>query len=308
MMNIVIWILAALIGLYIFFIVIPSFISVPFIFSPKVGRELKKENFKGSYYDDWLDLLFEDLDYLQALKGEEVRISSADGVELFGNYYDNASDKLVIMFHGFGVTPALNYALPARLFNEAGWNMLLVDQRGHGRSGDRTYMGAKEKLDVPVWVDWAKKRGAEKIVIYGSSMGGATVLMASDLFKGGEAVRAIVSDSAYNSINEQFREEMKKRHQPTLMLPYVRMAAKIFYGINLREDAAKALKKAEIPVIFMHGERDRKVPCTNLPELFEACASEKYKISCEEADHICTLATGAPKTGRQLLEILDRLI
>lgn len=308
-MNIVIWVAIAIVGIYLFFIVIPAFISVPFIFSGKEGRPLKKENYTGSYYDDWIDTLFENVVYIQSLRGREVRIKAEDGQELVGDYYDNGSDRLIIMFHGFGVKPVLNYAMPGRLFNEAGWNMLLVDQRGHGRTGDRTYMGAKEKQDVVSWVSWAEQTlSAEKIVIYGISMGGATVLMASDRFKRGGAVRAIVSDSAYNSINEQVRFEMKKRNQPSLMLPYVRMGAKMLLGIDLRRTAAEALKRAEIPVIFMHGKRDRKVPYSNLGEVYEACVSEKYHVQCDEADHICTLATGAPETGRQLLEILAAIL
>ena len=65
-----------------------------------------------------------------------------------------------------------------------GHNLLLIDERAHGRSEGRTItFGIQERWDVESWARFAVERfGADvQIILYGVSMGAATVLMAAGL-------------------------------------------------------------------------------------------------------------------------------
>lgn len=91
------------------------------------------------------------------------------------------STKAVIISHGYkgnGETMA-NYA---KMFHELGFNVLLPDDRGHGQSAGRYIsFGWLDRLDYLTWLNWLIKRlGAQtKLLLFGVSMGGATVEMLS---------------------------------------------------------------------------------------------------------------------------------
>ena len=62
--------------------------------------------------------------------------------------------------------------------------MLLVDERSHGDSeGEYIGFGCLDRMDALGWIEWLVGRCGEdmEILLHGTSMGGATVLMASGL-------------------------------------------------------------------------------------------------------------------------------
>ena len=50
-------------------------------------------------------------------------------------------------------------------------------------------------------------------------------------------------------------------------------------------DTEEALRKCKVPVLFIHGEDDRLVPCEMSRRNYEACASEKMIFTVPEAGH-----------------------
>ena len=66
----------------------------------------------------------------------------------------------------------------------------------------------------------------------------------------------------------------------------VRLGAVLFAHLNLSEsDAVNAVKQCRIPVLFIHGEDDRYVPCKMTKELYNACLGEKYLLTVPGAGH-----------------------
>ena len=141
---------------------------------------------------------------------EEVRIQSADGLTLSGEAVitDPASHRWVIAVHGYRGSHSY-MAVPASFFGAQGYNALLPDLRGCGDSeGDYIGMGWPDRKDMLRWIDWIIRRDSEaQIVLYGISMGGATVMMTA-----GEAlpdqVKAVVEDCGYTSVWDIFADEM----------------------------------------------------------------------------------------------------
>ena len=203
---------------------------------------------------------------------ETVEVLASDGTMLRGRYYHNRDGApLDIGFHGYRGTPVRDFSGGARLSFLWGHNLLLVEQRAHGRSGGHTItMGIREKYDVLDWLEYAEGRfGTDvKILLYGVSMGAATVLMASGE-KLPPTVRGIIADSPYSSPFAILKKVAAvDRHLPEKPAEWaLRLAARLFGGFSLMEEGAEGtVKRAGVPILLIHGEADSFVP----PEMSRA--------------------------------------
>lgn len=206
------------------------------------------------------------IDDLAARPFEEVLITAHDGLSLRGRYYHYADGApLDLCFHGYRGTAVRDMCGGIRISYALGHNVLLVDQRAHGKSEGHTIsFGIKERFDCRDWVRWAVQRfgGDVRILLYGVSMGAATVLMASALDLGPQ-VCGIVADSPYFSPEEIIRKVCRDmKLPPVLAMPLVRLSARWFGGFALDEaSAVEAVQHTRYPIILLHGEDDRFVPC-----------------------------------------------
>lgn len=78
--------------------------------------------------------------------------------------------------HGF--SGGHRHGSHARLLGwfEQNFQVIAIDQRGHGHSGGTCTLSHLEALDVDAAVRWARELGAEKVVTVGFSMGSSSVL------------------------------------------------------------------------------------------------------------------------------------
>lgn len=221
---------------------------------------------EGERYEPYREEMLRIFGNLTERPCEEVTIVSFDGLQLSGRYYHVAEGApLDIAFHGYRSSSLTDFCGGAELSLEMGHNLLLVDQRAHGRSQGRTItFGIRERQDLLDWVEYALKRfGVDvEILLFGISMGAATVLMAADLPLP-ENVKGIVADCPYASPLDIILHVGRNHPIPRwLMKPFVILGAKIFGGFDVREtDAFRALKQARVPVLILHGEADTFVPC-----------------------------------------------
>ena len=110
-------------------------------------------------------------------------------------------------------------------------------------------------------------------------MGAATVLMASALPLP-DSVSGIVADCGYTSPKDIIFSVLRDHHVPAAPVYAVaRIGAKLFCGFDLDSASApEALSHSRIPVLFIHGDDDRFVPCRMSRENFEASAAERKKL------------------------------
>ncbi len=215
-------------------------------------------------------------DIMARLPFEAVSIQSFDGLKLAGRYYhlrDGA--PLVILFHGYRSHAFRDCCGGHALSRKMGFNTLVIDQRAHGDSEGRTIsFGINERRDCLSWIEYANERfGSETpIVLSGLSMGAATVLMAAELPLP-ENVKAIMADSPYSTPSAIIEKVSGDLHYPVVLCrPFFHLAARIFGGFRLNScNAKEAVSHSKIPLLLLHGEADRFVPCSMSREI-AACA------------------------------------
>ena len=92
----------------------------------------------------------------------EVALRSSDGLSLSAWWVDKAgSSRAAVLVHGWtGDKSNLHVVETALVYERAGFNVLMLDLRGHGRSeGERGTLGYKEVRDVRGALSWLEERG-----------------------------------------------------------------------------------------------------------------------------------------------------
>lgn len=203
---------------------------------------------------------------LNQIPYERVFITSFDGLKLSGRYYHQTDGApLAILMHGYRGTPSRDFSGGAQSYLAAGFNLLIVEQRAHCSSeGHVITFGVNEHRDCLSWIDYARARFGERvrIVLCGISMGASTVLMAcgTDLPKN---VKGVVADCPFTAPKEIiFKVCRDLKLPPRLIWPLLRLGARLYGGFDpTGVDASDAVKRSPVPILLIHGEDDRFVPC-----------------------------------------------
>ena len=215
-------------------------------------------------------------------------IESYDKLQLHSYVVSQNSNKWAIVVHGYGGSGKL-MSDKSKYFYDMGYNVLIPDLRGHGKSeGDYIGMGWKDRLDIISWINFIIKENPNaEIVLHGTSMGAATVLMTS-----GENlpsnVKAIVADCAYTSAWDEFSYQLETylKVPSYYILNVTNMVTKLKAGYSLKEASAlEYVKKATVPILFIHGDKDKFVPYSMMDKLYDATNSPKEKLTIEGGEH-----------------------
>lgn len=232
----------------------------------------------------------ENLEWISRNKYKDTYMVSRDGFCLHGVLFHNNSDNWIIAVHGYDSEwrGMIRYV---KEFLKAGYSVFLPDMRGFGLSDDRkTTMGHLEKSDL---VDWINKliieQHAKKIVLFGVSMGAATVMLTA-----GEKlpmnVKAVIEDCGYSSVREEFEYNiMHTAHLPPYPILWISdLLTRVNDGWSFLNDAdcVSAVKRSKIPICFIHGESDTFVPFRMIDKLYSACNNKnKIKLTIPDAEH-----------------------
>lgn len=249
---------------------------------PETSAE--KQKYAQAYYDyvNWLKQ--------QPTQTWEIEASDQP-LKLSATYVpaDVPTTDSVIVAHGYkgnGETMA-NYA---QMFHEMGYNVLLPDDRAHGHSsGDYISFGWLDRLDYQNWIQRIiVETGQEsRIVLFGVSMGGATMEMLSGE-QLPEQVRCIIADCGYSNIDDEMSYLLKKTfHLPKYpFLPAVSAINVYRQGFQLKQvSSVNQLQHNYRPILFIHGEKDAYVPLSMVEANFDASRGPKEKWIVKDATH-----------------------
>ncbi len=223
---------------------------------------------------------------------ETISLSSSDGLNLKGYYLEakKPTNQTVIIAHGYA-SKAKSMAAYAKYYHETlNYNVLMPDARGHGASeGNYIGFGWPERKDYLQWIDYILNRQGEdsNIVLHGVSMGASTVLMTSGE-KLPKQVKAIIADCGYTSAEEVLSYQMRRMyHLPSFpLVQTTSLLTKLRAGYSFEEASAiEQVKKANLPILYVHGEEDTFVPVEMVHELYDATPSDKEIYLVPNAEH-----------------------
>ncbi|KAF1302933.1 alpha/beta hydrolase [Candidatus Enterococcus willemsii] len=222
---------------------------------------------------------------------ERWQLTSDDGLKLSAIYLPAEKDtgKTAILAHGY-MGNAETMGEYAKMYHDFGYNVLVPDARGHGKSeGDYIGFGWHERKDYLQWIDQvlATNGDDETITLYGLSMGAATVMMVSgeELPKN---VVSIIEDCGYATVNGELQFQLKELFNlPSFpLIPVTSLVTKVRAGYFFGEaDATKQVAKNTRPMLFIHGDADDFVPFSMLDTVYEATDAPKEKWVVEGAGH-----------------------
>ena len=260
----------------------------------------------GDIYEPFRDRMVNWMKQTRKLPHQDFEITSFDGLKLHGRYYEyEPGAPIELMFHGYRGNAERDLCGGVQRCFALKRSAFLVDQRASGRSeGNVITFGIKEHKDCLKWVDFLVEHfGPDvKIILTGISMGASTVLMAAGNPLPPQ-VKGVLADCGFTSAKAIMQEVIRQmKLPPKLLYPFVRLAARLFGKFDLEEDSAlEAVKRATVPIIFLHGDNDDFVPCSMSRENFDACASRKQLALISGAGH----GLAYPMDKQSYLKALD---
>ncbi|MDR3457042.1 MAG: alpha/beta fold hydrolase [Verrucomicrobiae bacterium] len=193
----------------------------------------------------------------------------------------------VVLLHGYMMQKET--MLPwAVVLAEAGYRVVLVDLRGHGRSTGRTFTAGKyESADMVQVLDYltARKLSDPEVGVLGHSFGADVGLFwaARDA-----RVKTVVAIAPYNRPDEAIPRFAKELNWPfsTNKLAKAVALAEPQLGIKWADwTAVGAVAGMKVPVLFIGGGKDGICRTNDLDLLEQAAPAGSKKIVIAEANH-----------------------
>jgi pimeloyl-ACP methyl ester carboxylesterase len=238
----------------------------------------------------------------------EVEVRSSDELRLSAWWVEGVdSSRAALLVHGWGADKSSRHVLEtAAVYEEAGFDVLMIDPRGHGGSeGDRVTLGYREVRDVQGALSWLEKRGfdPERVVLHGWSMGGVAVIQAAP----GAGVAAVVEESAYADLPSLLRERLPEVSElPAFFTPGIFVVGRLFLGIDpwaVRPvEEAGQLSREGVPLMIIHSRDDEVVPFEHAGTLAKAHPGAVF-WTLEGYEHVH--AYEHPEYRERLLGFLD---
>lgn len=198
----------------------------------------------------------------------EFAVTTSDGVAIAGTHICNGQRSVLIICHGFGDHhhSVLIVWLAEQL---AHWHDIIAfDWRGYKLSGGLASFGGDESRDLQAVTAYARERYAA-VGLIGDSMGGMICLTAQAAYHLADRLATMGAPADY-ALTGWPRPQLMERLAPhpaarTISLPVLG----IRLGIVSRPQPLDTVAAIAVPLLLIHGDRDRTVPVANAYALIE---------------------------------------
>ncbi|MGP6172191.1 alpha/beta hydrolase [Microbacterium sp. A204] len=240
------------------------------------------------------------------LEAREIKINTPSG-DAPAWRINGSSSTWAIHIHGLGSSCA-GTLRGVQVATEQGYTSLVVSYRNDGDGpnigGGRSTLGATEAEDVEAAISYAVRRGAERFVLFGWSMGAAIALQLAHRSDYAQLVVGLVLDSPVLNWVAVIKKNCKRsglpRNAGILAIPWltVRPLARMVglpSGIPLCEfDWVQRANELTAPTLIVHGVSDDSVPA-DISEALRDRRPDLVELESFDAGH--TLAWNSDPDG-----------
>ena len=230
---------------------------------------------------------------------EDIRLTTKDGVAISGWFVpaEGTPRGSVVLVHGLNRS-RIEMAKKVEPLHARGFNCILIDLRNHGASGKYvTSFGLREKLDVRAAVDFAMSKAPVPVVVWGVSMGGASVTLEA---AGDERVAAVIADSSYDSLEATTRHHLRLFRgfrvygiPAFALVPTGLMSDLVLFWMKRRggfepsevDVLAAAAKLEGRPALFVANRGDARVPYQIAENLAKLAGPRAHVLLTESKSH-----------------------
>lgn len=193
------------------------------------------------------------------LPRKTVELTTEDGIKLSAWYIapqednqDQTDKKALILLHGYPAEKSDMLGMANALYPE--FSLLLVDLRSFGESeGTYTTLGIKEQKDVTTAVKFLKKKGYEKIGIFGLSLGSNVALLSAEDNKDIDAVGIDASFADIRTLGYKTYSSLWIVKYP--LVEAMSLWGKLFFGKSIDKTLYEAADKLQKPMLLTHTQK-----------------------------------------------------
>ena len=218
----------------------------------------------------------------------------------------------VVVAHGWGSNKSAMLDRAAILHDD--YHLLLLDLRNHGQSGEaQTTQGVREAGDLRAMVDWLEAaKGADRIALFGVSMGGASALAAADR---DARVDAVIIESTHATLAHAIQARIDRAGYP-LSLPAtwaVLLGSLLRTGedVSAVDPVREITRLEERPVLLVYGGADDAIGETDGTDMRDAADGAGSPVElhvCEPAGHSGSPEACVEDFGGWVLGFLGRVL
>lgn len=246
------------------------------------------------------------------IKFDILQCVTKDSIKLDMRYVyakNQISNKVVIILHGISANKEQSVEKAIDLA-ENGYNSVIFDLRGHGKSGgDYCTYGYKEKYDIVSIIDLIKEKyGSEmKFCVWGPSLGGAIALQAMEIDK---RIICGIIESTFADLREiifDYARNMYNIRNTYLIEHSLRKAESIagFFADSVKPE--NSARNIFAPVMLIHGDNDNRISIHYSERIFNKLGStNKEFYVVRNAGHLNVREIGGKEYSNRILNFLKR--
>jgi dipeptidyl aminopeptidase/acylaminoacyl peptidase len=241
----------------------------------------------------------------------EVAIPTENGKRLFAWFVlPPSSDPApaVAVLHGWGGNAEMMLPL-AQPLHRAGYAVLLLDSRNHGRSDSDGFSSLPrfaEDLDRALdWLALQSEVDAARMAALGHSVGAAAALLVASRRP---ELSAVASIAAFADPESMMRRFLAAHHVPyfplgRLVLRYVQRAI----GHRFSDIAPRnTIRRILCPVLLVHGSDDATVPVEDAMAIYARRTGDQVRLLILAGDH--DSSREAERHAGELIDFLDQAV
>jgi alpha-beta hydrolase superfamily lysophospholipase len=207
-----------------------------------------------------------------------LKTSKDISIEAWYATTDSLAKGTVILFHG--LMGHKGQVIPeASEFRQLGYNVMMVDVRGHGGSGgNRITLGYRETEEVKLAYDYIAGTGEKKIILWGASMGAVEVLKGIADYN--LKPSGVIIEKPFLSLQSHLKGRARVLGFPEQPFGFLTSfwigVERGFNGWGFQ--TTKYASKVSCPVLMQYGEKDELVMRYETDAIYGSIATKNKKL------------------------------